>query len=122
MTPRVLVIDDDEWLAKLLARRLEHGGLTVRVAFNSIEALDLIDDFHPNVIILDLLMPGPNGLVLLHELQSHDDLGRIPVVVCTTSAREVTLEQLRPYGVRLLLDKTTMQPDDIMAAVRKVLP
>jgi len=122
MTPRVLVIDDNEWLAKLLARRLEHGGLTVRVALNSIEALDLIDDFHPNVIILDLLMPGPNGLVLLHELQSHDDLGRIPVVVCTTSAREVTLEQLRPYGVRLLLDKTTMQPDDIMAAVRKVLP
>lgn len=122
MTPRVLVIDDDEWLAKLLARRLEHGGLTVRVALNSIEALDLIDDFHPNVIILDLLMPGPNGLVLLHELQSHDDLGRIPVVVCTTSAREVRLEQLRPYGVRLLLDKTTMQPDDIMAAVRKVLP
>ena len=122
MTLRVLVIDDDEWLVKLLARRLEHGGLTVRVALNSIEALDLIDDFHPNVIILDLLMPGPNGLVLLHELQSHDDLGRIPVVVCTTSAREVTLEQLRPYGVRLLLDKTTMQPDDIMAAVRKVLP
>ena len=122
MTPRVLVIDDDEWLAKLLSRRLKHGGLTVRVALNSIEALDLIDDFHPNVIILDLLMPGPNGLVLLHELQSHDDLGRIPVVVCTTSAREVTLEQLRPYGVRLLLDKTTMQPDDIMAAVRKVLP
>ena len=122
MTPRVLVIDDDEWLAKLLARCLEHGGLTVRVALNSIEALDLIDDFHPNVIILDLLMPGPNGLVLLHELQSHDDLGRIRVVVCTTSAREVTLEQLRPYGVRLLLDKTTMQPDDIMAAVRKVLP
>ena len=122
MTLRVLVIDDDEWLAKLLARRLEHGGLTVRAALNSIEALDLIDDFHPNVIILDLLMPGPNGLVLLHELQSHDDLGRIPVVVCTTSAREVTLEQLRPYGVRLLLDKTTMQPDDIMAAVRKVLP
>lgn len=121
MTPRALVIDDDEWLAKLLARRLEHGGLAARIALNSIEALDLIDDFHPNVIILDLLMPGPNGLVLLHELQSHDDLGRIPVVVCTTSAREVTLEQLRPYGVQLLLDKTTMQPDDIMAAVRKVL-
>ena len=117
---RVLVIDDDEWLAKLFTRRLEHNGMVVQSALNAIEALDLIDSFRPAVIILDLFMPGPNGLVLLHELQSYDDLGRIPVVVCTTSANNITLEQLRPYGVRLLLDKVSMCPDDITKAVREV--
>ena len=70
---RVLVIDDDEWLAKLFTRRLEHNGMVAQSAPNAIEALDLIDSFQPEVIILDLFMPGPNGLVLLHELQSHDD-------------------------------------------------
>ena len=60
-------------------------------------------------------------LVLLHELQSYDDLGRIPVVVCTTSANDITLEQLRPYGVRLLLDKVSMHPDDIAKAVREAV-
>ena len=64
---RVLVIDDDEWLAKLFTRRLEHNGMVVQSAPNAIEALDLIDSFRPAVIILDLFMPGPNGLVLLHE-------------------------------------------------------
>lgn len=117
---RVLIIDDDEWLAKLFARRLEHNDMVVQSVSNAIEALDLIDSFQPEVIILDLFMPGPNGLVLLHELQSHDDLGRIPVVVCTTSANDITFEQLRPYGVRLLLDKVSMCPDDITKAVREV--
>lgn len=116
---RVLVIDDDEWLAKLFTRRLEHNDIVVQSASNAIEALDSMDSFQPEVIILDLFMPGPNGLVLLHELQSHDDLGRIPVVVCTTSADDITLEQLRPYGVRLLLDKVSMCPDDITKAVRE---
>ena len=115
---RVLVIDDDEWLAKLFTRRLEYNDIVVQSAPNAIEALDLIDSFRPAVIILDLFMPGPNGLVLLHELQSHDDLGHIPV--CTTSANDITLEQLRPYGVRLLLDKVSMHPDDIAKAVREV--
>ncbi len=118
---RALIVDDDEWLAKLFARRLERDGMAVQSAPNAIEALDLIDSFRPEVIILDLFMPGPNGLVLLHELQSHEDLSRIPVVVCTTSANDVTLEQLRPYGVKLLLDKVSMRPDDIAKAVREAV-
>ena len=117
---RVLVIDDDEWLAKLFTRRLEHNDMVVQSAPKAIDALDLIASVQPEVIILDLFLPGPNGLVLLHELQSHDDLGRIPVVVCTTSANDITLEQLRPYGVRLLLDKVSMHQDDIAKAVREV--
>ena len=118
---RILIIDDDEWLAKLFTRRIEHNDMVVQSAPNAIEALDLIDSFRPAAIILDLFMPGPNGIVLLHELQSHDDLGRIPVVVCTTSANDITLEQLRPYGVRLLLDKVSMHPDDIAKAVREAV-
>ena len=47
---RVLVIDDDEWLARLFMRRLEHNGMVVQSAPNAIEALDLIDSFRPAVI------------------------------------------------------------------------
>ena len=50
---RVLVIDDDEWLAKLFTRRLEHNDIVVQSVSNAIEALDLIDSFQPEVIILD---------------------------------------------------------------------
>ena len=119
---RVLVIDDDQWLVDGYVRTLEAAKYTVERAENTLEAMGMIDRFRPNVIVLDLFMPGPNGIVLLHELQSHTDLARIPVVLISNAARDVKPDALQAYGVLQVLDKTTMQPGDIVAAVRKVLP
>lgn len=118
----VLIIDDDGWLASQFERLLESAGYTVRVAANALEGMDAIDKFHPKVIVLDIFMPGPNGIVLLHEIRSHGDLAHVPVVVCTNSASDIPHGNLAPYGVQQVLDKTTMHPDDIVAAVRKALP
>lgn len=118
---RVLIVDDDQWLASVFVRQLERSQIEARVAPNAVEAIKVIDEFRPDVLILDIFMPGPNGLVLLHELQSHSDLAKLPVVVCTASAREVDIDKLRPYGVLMVLDKVEMQPSDVTAAVRKVL-
>ena len=120
--PRVLVIDDDQWLVDSYARTLEAAGCVVERAGNTLEAIGMIDRVQPNVIVLDLFMPGPNGIVLLHELQSHTDLARIPVVLISNAARDLKPDVLQAYGVLQVLDKTSMQPDDIVSAVRKVLP
>lgn len=120
--PRVLVIDDDQWLVDGYVRTLEAAGYVVERAENTLEAMDMIDRVQPSVIVLDLFMPGPNGIVLLHELQSHTDLARIPVVLVSNAARDIQPDALHAYGVLQVLDKTTMQPGDIVAAVRKVLP
>jgi hypothetical protein len=58
---------------------------------------------------------------LLHELQSYGDTKMTPVVLCTNMAETLDLEDLRQYGVRRIIDKTTMQLDDLPAAVRSVL-
>lgn len=121
MMARVLLIDDDIWLADLLASRLKNENFEVQVSANALEAIRAIDEFQPNVVVLDVFMPGPNGFVLLHELQSHADLKNIPIVVCTSSSDDLKLEMLAPYGVRALIDKTSMSPDAVSVAVRKVL-
>ncbi len=113
----VLIIDDDAWLREQFARTLTKAGHTVRLARQGVEGMEMIDDKAPNVIVLDIFMPGPNGIVLLHELQSHSDLATIPVILCTNSASEVPLKTVAPYGVIRVLDKTVMEPRDITAAV-----
>jgi CheY-like chemotaxis protein len=117
---RVLLIDDDDWFVEQMARMLTKSQFEVARSSNAIEAMEQIDLAHPDVIILDFFMPGPNGLVLLHELQSHSDLAAIPVILCTNSAADVAPEDLVQYGVRRVLDKTTMEPADVVAAIRKV--
>lgn len=118
---RVVIVEDDIWLAEHFVRVLEGAGCEAWFSTHAAHAIDLIDEMKPDVIILDILLTVTTGMVLLHELQSYGDTAAIPVVVCTNSAEEFTAKLLRPYGVRRVLDKTTMQPDDLVAAVGSVL-
>ena len=118
---KVLLVDDDRWLAELLAGELQGAGYQVKIAEHTLDAIAAIDEFTPDVITLDVFMPGPNGIVLLHELQSHTDLAQIPVVLCTSSASDIPTVSARAYGVTSVLDKTTMQPGDVVAAVKRCM-
>jgi DNA-binding response OmpR family regulator len=119
--PKILIVEDDVWLAEQHARTLQTAGFKVSYALHALSALDIIDEAKPDAIVLDLFLAGPNGLVLLHELRSHNDIGQIPVVVCTNSTDTFAPEDLVAYGVSRVLDKATMTPNMLVAAVNKVL-
>lgn len=116
---RILVVEDDSWQAEYIARQLERAGYRVQVAAHALQAIEVIDQQLPDIIILDMFLPGANGVTLLHEIRSHADLAHIPVIVC--SAEQVSAKQLKPYGVVEVLDKTIMTNADLQAAVRRVL-
>ncbi len=120
--PYVLVVEDDDWMAQQHVRTLQAAGIRSDHVPHALAAIDAIDTTIPDVLVLDVLLAGPNAFTLLHELQSHADLSKIPVILCTTSADQLLADDLAAYGVRRVLDKTTMQPDDLVAAVKKVLP
>jgi CheY-like chemotaxis protein len=117
----VLIVEDDDWLAEQHGRMLSAAGYGVEFAPHALAAMDAIDIKRPDVIVLDLLLAGPNAFTLLHELQSHADLANIPVIMCTNSADRIADEDIAAYGVRQVLDKATMHPEDVIAAVKKVL-
>lgn len=120
-TVTVLVVEDTALLAKHFERQLRCAGYEVVLARHVYGALEIIDEINPDVLVLDMLLGGANAMTLLHELQSHDDLASMPVVLVTQLASELKLEDMRPYGVRVILDKTTMRPDDLTEAVGAVL-
>lgn len=116
---KVLVIESDKWLGDHYQRSLEKHGYEVLRTPNGHEAVDIIDDHMPVAIVMGLLLDGPTGLALLHELQSYVDTAAIPVVICTALS-DITLDDLEPYGVQRLINTMTMQPNDVVAAVRGV--
>lgn len=117
----ILIVEDDDWLAEQHGRTLRSAGYSVDFAPHALAAMDAVDIKRPDAIILDLLLAGPNAFTLLHELQSHVDLADIPVILCTNSAEQIAGEDIEAYGVRQVLDKSSMHPDDVVAAVKKVL-
>lgn len=116
----IVLVEDDGLQARHFQRVLVAAGYDVYIAQHTLGAIELIDDKQPEVIVLDMLLSGSTAMNLLHELQSHEDLAMIPVVVATNLTTDGLSEQLAPYGVRRILDKSTMEPDDLTAAVRCV--
>lgn len=119
--PTILVIEDDAWFAQQHVRTLEKAGYIVEQAADGVAGIAIIDKSPPDVIVLDLFLPGPNALVLLHEMQSYTDLANIPVILCSNSTADLAPSTLSAYGVKYVLDKGTMQPHDLIAAVKRVL-
>lgn len=77
----VLIVDDDQKLLKMLQRTLAYENLTVFTASNGQEALDVIDQQRPDLLILDWMMPKMNGLTLLHQLRIEKN--KVPVLMLT---------------------------------------
>lgn len=117
----LLIIEDDAWLAAQQKKLLEKEGYAVHISPHAFAAIDAVDSLRPDCIIIDILLPGTTGFTLLHELQSYTDTGAIPIIICSSLTPEFTKEDVAQYGVKRLLDKATMTPTDILAAVRSVL-
>jgi CheY-like chemotaxis protein len=117
----VLIVEDDKWLAEQYARVLKLAGYKTTVSLHALAAIEVIDDIHPDAIVLDVLLAGSTAFALIHELQTYEDTGKIPIILCTHLASELSLENLKPYGVKRIIDKSVMVPDDLVSAVKSVL-
>jgi CheY-like chemotaxis protein len=120
--PYILIVEDDQWQAEQHVRVLEAAGYRAEVAPFGAAAMDVIDQRVPDVLLVDVLLPGGTIFTLLHELRSHVDLASIPVIICTNSAEQLAEEDLLLYGVTGVLDKASMLPEDVVVLVKKALP
>ena len=118
---RVLLVEDDAWLAEMEQKILSEAGYEVVIAPHALAAIDYIDTSVPDVIILDVLLAGSTAFSLLNELQSHGDTHGVPVILCTNLAEQFTSSQLKEYGVKRVVNKTTMHPNDLVVAVRALV-
>ena len=120
--PRVAIVDDNPEARRLIRRILQsQGEYTLFEASDGREALELARKEHPNLIILDLMMPEIDGFGVLEALQSQPETTEIPVIVVT--AKELTpAEKARLRGrVKSLLQKGDFLNDDLEDEVRSLL-
>lgn len=117
---KVLIVEDDSWQLEHYRRVLSRRAYDVHTCAHALDAIDVIDELQPDAVVMDVRLPSVNAFGLLHELQSHADLARIPVVLMTTQA-ELANRNLSHYGVREVLDKSTMQLDDMHVALQRAL-
>jgi DNA-binding response OmpR family regulator len=109
--PTVLVVDDDEAVRDLIAVKLEAAGYRAVLAGDGSAALDLVQDLQPDVIILDVAMPGLDGLSVCYQLHSSPWTARIPVLMLSGRDRQVDIDLGRTVGADDYLVKPFSPPE-----------
>ena len=113
---KILVVDDEEDIAKLLKYNLEKEGFKVRIALNGEDALDLARTASPDLIILDLMLPGLHGYEVLRLIRGSMQISHIPVVILSAK----TLKEDIDEGIRLGADDYITKPFIVAELVIRV--
>ncbi len=120
--PRVAVVDDSVEARRLIRRILQsQGDFEIFEAVDGRDALDLVNREHPDIIILDLMMPEVDGFAVLDALRSKPETANIPVIVAT--AKELTVnEKSRLQGqIQSLMQKGDFLNDEFLQEVRSLI-
>lgn len=113
---KVLIIDDEAEMTRLLKIELEQEGFKAFVARDGQEGFSQIRTIMPDVIILDIMMPGMDGYEMLTILKADDATQNIPVILLTAKTREQDIEK----GKKLGADSYITKPFDSIQLVREV--
>ncbi|TSK09079.1 MAG: response regulator [Geobacter sp.] len=117
----VLVVDDSEFDRYFIASMFKEQGLDVLMAENGPEALELAATDHPDLITLDLLMPGMDGAAVLDRLRSNESTADIPVVVITSKELSAVELQRLSSGVSAVLSKNALDREVVLEELVKTL-
>ena len=117
--PLVLVVDDDPRLREYMRVNLEIEGYSVREAESAEQALEAIDDQAPDLVLLDVVMPGVDGWQLLQKLQERH--GSIPVIMFSGQVDERSAGEAEERGARGFVGKP-FDPQELLTRAKALVP
>jgi DNA-binding response OmpR family regulator len=118
---KILFIEDDPILGPVYESQLKLAGFEVKRAADGEAGLNALQVGHPDLIVLDLILPRLSGIELLQILRSSPGLNEVPVLVFTNSFQEDMLQRVRQLGAERILSKSQFIPKEVVAVINEVL-
>jgi len=118
---RVLIVEDDQFLRDLMERKLKKEGFTVDTAIEGDTGLQKIAATKPDLVLLDIILPGLDGFSILEKLKQNPEVANIPVILLTNLGQRDDVEKGLRLGAAGYLVKAHFTPGDIVEKVKAVL-
>jgi DNA-binding response OmpR family regulator len=116
---KVLLVEDDEATCTMYATALRMEGFQVRTAADGLVALQMLEVFDPDVVILDLRLPIASGFEVLHELRASRARGTLPVIAVSGHERGLAQARRNPDFYAAL--QKPFDPNDLIGVTRRAL-
>ena len=117
---RILVVDDERHMRRLLQFNLEKIGCTVETAGSGEEALAMLEKNPANLLLIDLVMPGLDGFATVRELRTRPGGADIPVIMLTSRGQDDTRINATDHGISVFLTKP-FSPIELVMEAKKLL-
>ena len=118
---KILIVDDEKLARALLRRDLVLAGYDVIVASDGKEALKMIDEVTPDLIVVDLVMPELNGFETCRRIRNNERTKKTPVIVVSALQSQSDIAEAKNSGADVFLTKP-FKPQEFIGHVKKFLP
>ena len=121
MAKKILVIEDDKFLRELISQKLLQEGYEVAEAVDGEKGLQALEKEKPDLVLLDLILPGIDGFEVLAKMKGNSETANIPIVILSNLGQKDDIEKGLKMGAVDYLIKAHFTPAEIIEKIREVL-
>lgn len=121
MGKKIVIVEDDTSLYNLYKTELELKGYTVVNVADGLQAIDVITDQMPDLVLLDLMLPGKNGLQILEEVKADSAIKDLRVIMLTNFGNEDNVSRALELGAEDYIMKYNIVPSELSEKVTTLL-
>lgn len=116
---KIMIIEDDLFLGDVLLQKLSNQNFDVHLVRDGKLAIKEMEEFKPDLVLLDILLPNVNGYEILEEKQLNKEIVDIPVIIISNSGQPVEISRAVNLGVKDYLIKAMFDPEEVLEKVNK---
>ncbi len=117
----VMIVEDDSFLSQLLSNRLGRDGLNIIRAGDGEEALGVLKNTRPDLILLDLILPKKSGFEVMEEIQRNPLLKKAPIVIISNLGQDDDISRGKQLGAIEYYVKAKISIEDLVTKVQELL-
>jgi len=121
MAKKILIVEDDKFLRELIVRKLTDEGYEIIEAFDGEEGAKKVKEEPPDLVLLDLILPGIDGFEVLAGIKQNPQTASIPVIIFSNLGQTEDVEKGLKLGAADYMVKAHFTPGEIIEKVKKLL-
>ncbi len=121
MMKTILLIEDDKFLRELMVKKLLTMDYDVAFAVDGESGLSMIKEVKPDVVLLDLILPGINGFEVLEKAKQDPEIADIPVIILSNLGQKEDIERGQELGAADFMIKAHFTPQEVANKIKTVL-
>jgi len=119
--PKILIIEDDRYLRELIIKKFEKEKFEILEAIDGQEGLKKAKEEKPNLILLDLILPGTDGYAVLFQIKADPEISSIPVIILSNLGQIQEIQKGLKLGAVDYLVKAHFTPEKILEKVKRYI-